>query len=166
MRALEDLGRSQQAQHPALGIDNIVPLEDRLERPLAAPKFYMTMMSAFSSIALAIVVVGVLGLVSYSIARRVPEIALRLALGASPHDVLFRIAGLVLLPMTAGTLAGVLASYWLSSGFRDLLYDVVPLDPATIAVSVLTVSVCGVLACLPSARRAVTVDPATVLRHE
>ena len=109
--------------------------------------------------------VGVSGLVSYAVARQVRDIALRMALGASRRDVYRELGRLVVVPMLLGITAGVIASVWLSWGFRDLLFEVAPFDPASLTASVAILVACGLAACAPSARRAVSIDPATVLRH-
>ena len=164
LERLRDLEGRLQAAEPVLTLDDLAPLEDRLNRPIAAPRFYATMMVGFSTITLLLAVVGVSGLVGYAVARQVPEIALRLALGASRRDVCFEVGRLVLLPMTLGITAGVVLSLWLSWGFRGLLFDVVPFEPVPIAVSVLILLVCAMAACAQPARRAMSIDPASVLR--
>lgn len=162
---LRSLGPTLQAIDSTLALDDIAPLADRLNRSIVAPRFYASMMLVFSGLALVLAAVGVSGLVSYAVARQVPDIALRMALGASRQHVYREIGRLVVVPMVLGIAAGVTASFWLSWGFRDLLFEVAPFDPASLAASIVILLGCGLAACAPSARRAVSIDPAAVLRH-
>jgi predicted permease len=122
--------------------------------------------SAFGLLALALAVVGLYSVLSYSVAQRTREFGIRVALGASSRDV----AGMVMSQGTAMTAAGLvlglggatLATRYLAA----LLYGIGPDDPATLGGAAMTLGVVALAACYIPARRAMRVDPMVALRHE
>jgi predicted permease len=162
---LSVLARRLQLLDPALTIDDVAPLDDRLGRAIVVPRFYAAAMAVFSAIAVLLAGLGVSALIGYAVARRIPEFGLRLALGATRRDIYFAIARLVAVPMVCGAAVGTLGSFWLTRGFRDVLFGVSLFDVVPVAGSMAILVLCGLLACAPSARRAVSIDPAVVLRQ-
>jgi putative ABC transport system permease protein len=141
-------------------------MEEYLSASVAAPRFITTLLSIFAAVALILTIVGLYGVMSYSVAQRTNEIGIRMALGAQTRDVLRLIVGqgllLVLIGLGIG-LGGALALSWL---LRSLLFGVTAKDPLTlVAVAVLLVLV-AIVACYIPARRATKVDPMEALRYE
>jgi ABC-type antimicrobial peptide transport system permease subunit len=120
----------------------------------------------FAVLAVTLSVVGLYAVVSYSVADRIHEMGIRVALGARPADLL----GLVLREgfklVGAGAAIGLVAAFVLTRFMQALLYGVDTRDPKTFILAPLILLVGGLLGCLAPARRAMRVDPATALRAE
>jgi predicted permease len=136
---------------------------------MSTQRFPMLLLGSFAALALLLTAIGVYGVISYSIAQRVHEIGIRLALGAKRGDVFRIIIGQALRLTFVGIAIGVVAALILTHlllSFSNLLYGIPADDPVTLGgVSFLFVTV-AVLACYIPARRATRVDPAVALRHE
>jgi putative ABC transport system permease protein len=148
---------------PLFGIKS---MEEYLSASVAAPRFSTTLLSIFAGVALVLTIVGLYGVMSYSVAQRTNEIGIRLALGAQTRDVLLMIvkqgSTLILLGLAIG-LAGAFA---LTRLIASLLFGVTAKDPTTfVAVSVL-LAIVALLACYVPAWRATKVDPMEALRCE
>jgi putative ABC transport system permease protein len=110
--------------------------------------------------------IGVYGVVSYSVSQRINEIGIRVALGARSSDV-FRLVLREAIALSAIALAiGLLASLALGRVLQSLLFEVTPTDPATLASVAAVVLAVSILAAAIPARRATRVDPLTALRYE
>jgi len=109
---------------------------------------------------------GIYGVLAYTVAQRTREIAIRMALGASPKIVLLRTLRYALTVAAAGVVCGLIASIGLMHFLKSLLYGVKPLDGATIAAAVLVLLSCSVLAASIPAQRAASIDPMRTLRTE
>jgi predicted permease len=162
---LTTLERRLQAHDPALALDDISPLAQRLDLAVAVPRFVAAVMLAFSALSVLLAGLGVSGMVAYAVAQRIPEFGLRLALGATPKDIYLDIMRLVGSPLVAGAAVGILCGSWLLRAFRALLYGVSPFDVTPLLGSVGVLVACALLACAPAARRALSADPAVVLRQ-
>jgi putative ABC transport system permease protein len=126
----------------------------------------MSLLGAFAALALLMAAVGLYGVLSYSVSRRMHEMGLRLALGASARDLMWLVMGqgvrLALLGMAVG-LAASLAATRLLAG---MLFGVSPLDPLTFAAVAGVLFAAALLASFIPARRATRVDPMVALRYE
>ena len=132
----------------------------------ATPRFYLILMSIFAGVALATAAVGIYGILSYSVAQRFSEIGVRMALGATTHDIRRLVLRVVLAPVSTGIVSGVIASLWLTRLLRSLLYQIAPDDPITIiSVASFLLLVSLAASYLPS-RRATRIDPMAALRVE
>jgi putative ABC transport system permease protein len=120
----------------------------------------------FACVALILAVVGVYGVISYSVSQRKREIAIRLALGANPRSILTLVVGHGLLLTATGVGLGLAGAFFLARGMSSLLFGVTAGDPLTfVSVSVL-LSLIAILASYLPARRAMRVDPMETLRCE
>jgi putative ABC transport system permease protein len=120
----------------------------------------------FAGLAVALAMIGVYGIVSYSISQRTNEIGIRVALGARSADVLRLVLREALALAAIALLFGLAGSLALSRVLRSLLFDVTPTDPATLASVCLVVLAVSALAAFLPARRAMRIDPVVALRYE
>jgi predicted permease len=150
---------------PTLALGRVATMEERVVELLARPRLYSALLSAFAALALAIAAVGLFGVLSFSVAQRSRELAVRSALGASPGSLLQLVMRQGLLVTAAGVVVGIAASLALVGGLRRWLYGITGTEPATyIAVAAFMLAVAAV-ACLAPAVRAARMDPLTVLRR-
>ena len=142
----------------------VLPLEERLLATLARPRLYAIVLGGFAAFALAIAGIGLFGVLSYGVAQRSREIAVRSALGATRGDIVGLILRQALAVTGAGLAAGLLASSWLAGALSAQLYAVTARDPVTYVAVPLVLLTVAAVACVVPARRAATVDPVNVLR--
>jgi putative ABC transport system permease protein len=117
-------------------------------------------------LALLLVIVGIYGVIAYSISRRTHELGVRMALGAHPRDILRLVLGETARLTISGLAVGVILAILCARLAAAQLYGVIPTDPAGLAgVAVLLLMVAFVASYIP-ARRAMRVDPMVALRHE
>jgi putative ABC transport system permease protein len=154
------------------GLDSTVPLskvrlmDDVLTSAQSRPRFLTLLLSLFSGVALAIAIVGIYGVISYSVARRAREFGLRMALGAQQHDVLRMVLWQGASLTLWGTAIGVIGALLLARLMRSLLFGISATDPATFAGVALVLGVVAVASCYIPARRAMRIVPMDALRHE
>ncbi len=151
---------------PHMSLYDSRPLADHLDLPLLPARLAAAALGVFGALAAALASSGVYGVMSYAIARRRREIAIRMALGASPAGVLRLVLARAGVLLGAGTLLGAGAALALARYFSQILYGVGPRDPATYAFAVVLLALIGLAACAIPARRALGVDPATALREQ
>lgn len=150
----------------AIPANMAAPVERLLYTSLAPARIATVLLAAFAAITLVLGLVGVFGVLSYSMRQRTREIGIRLALGASQSEVLRIVMGEALGLALAGVIIGTVAAMVLSRYLQSLLFGVNAIDPATYAVAVIAVPCAALMAAWQPARRAMRVDPATSLRAE
>jgi len=129
-------------------------------------RFRAILLVAFGVVALFIAVIGVYGVISYSVAQRAQEIGLRMALGALRGDVLALVVWQGMRTTLVGIAIGLIAAYGLTRLITSLLFEVSATDPATFVGLALLFSIVGLAACVAPARRAMRIDPMSALKHE
>lgn len=147
-------------------ITNVNTMEQLVAQSVAQRRFGMFLVTIFAAIALVLAVIGIYGVVSYSVAQRTTEIGLRMALGASTTDVLKLVLrkGMTLALIGVGVgLAGAVAATRLMTA---MLFAVKPTDIATFSIVSVGLIFVALLACYVPARRAMKVDPLVALRDE
>ncbi|HEY2933596.1 MAG TPA: ADOP family duplicated permease [Acidobacteriota bacterium] len=149
--------------------DHLVPeaimtLEDRMLTSLSRPRLYSILLGGFAAFALVVAGVGLFGVLSYSVALRSRELAVRSALGARQVDIARLILRQGLAATGAGLAAGLLGSFVLMRSIAALLYGVTPQDPITYCVVASILLVVAAAASFAPARRAARVDPMRELR--
>lgn len=147
-------------------IENLQPMQAVLDRATAGRRAYAFLVAVFAVVALVLAVVGVYGVMAYSVAQRTTEIGLRMALGAEPADVLRLVVRQGAVLAAIGLAAGLLLSLWTGSFLAGLLYEVSARDPATYAAVALALGALALVATFVPARRATRVDPIASLRAE
>jgi putative ABC transport system permease protein len=154
------------AVDPEEPIARIESMDKILAHSIALQRFLMILMGIFAGLALVLAAVGIYGVLSYQIARRTHEIGIRMALGASPSNVMSLVLREGMLVVLAGVVVGVAAAFGLSHFLASVLFGVQPADPLTFASVVFVLVSVALLACYIPARRATHVDPLVALRHE
>jgi ABC-type antimicrobial peptide transport system permease subunit len=145
---------------------NIRTMDDSVSASLAPERFTMLLLGSFAGLALLLAVVGIYGVMSYSVSRRTNEIGIRVALGASRGDVLLLVVRQAMLLALVGAAIGIAGALALSRLMASQLYGVRPTDPVTfISVAALLLIVALAASYLP-ARRAMRVEPMAALRYE
>jgi putative ABC transport system permease protein len=149
-----------------LPIHLIASMHDLLYSSTAEPRFQTQVLSSFSAIAFLLAIVGIYGVMAYSVTQRTQEIGIRMAIGAQSRNIvqmiLWRSAALV-----AGGLAIGLAGAWAATRvLKNFLFEVTPFDPLTFAAVSLLLALVALAACYIPARRAAAIDPLVALRYE
>lgn len=151
---------------PLLPLGGVAPMDDLVDRSLSQPRFLSTVLSAFSAIAICLALIGVYGVVSYSVSQRTRELGVRMALGADHGAVLRLVMAESLRPVLIGIAVGAGAAVLASKLVRNLLFGVGPGDPETVIYMALLTLIAGAIASYMPARRASQVDPLTALRED
>lgn len=150
-------------------IFNVETMQQIVSESMSPQRFPMILLGTFAGLAILLASVGIYGVISYSVAQRIHEIGIRMALGAHKGDVLRMMVGQGVALALAGLTIGVVAALMLTrvlSSFSVLLYGVGGSDPVTyITVSALLIFA-AVAACYVPTRRAMRVDPMVALRYE
>jgi putative ABC transport system permease protein len=142
---------------------NVRTMEGAMAGTVSQPRFQMTLLMIFASLAVALAAVGVYGVMAYTVSQRTPEIGVRMAVGASPNQVVALVvwqgAQLALMGVVLGLIAAALAA----GAMQTLLFDVKGLDPLTFAVAPIVLGLAALLASYIPARRAAHISPLVAL---
>jgi len=164
---LNNVRREIRAVDPNIALSGTRSLDDYLKQfSYAEPRFSLVLLSAFASVGLALVALGVFSVIAYTVARRTREIGVRMALGAGSADVVRMVLWMGLKLLGLGVGVGLLASFAVTRVIANLLWEVSPRDPVTLVAAVVVVALAGLAACYFPARRATKVDPLVALRVE
>jgi putative ABC transport system permease protein len=141
-------------------------MEELVSLSVAEQRFDMLLLTTFALVAVALAVIGIFGVLSYAVNQRMNELGIRVALGASPRELMglvLKQAGSLIL---SGVALGIAGSFALSRLVANLLFHVAAHDLATYAGAVAVLASAGVVAALIPARRGARVDPMVALRYE
>jgi ABC-type antimicrobial peptide transport system permease subunit len=141
-------------------------LDAEIADSLLRDRLIASLSSGFGGLALVLSALGLYGVLSYMVARRRPEIGVRMALGAGRGDILRLVLGDAGRLVLAGVVAGAAGALWLSRYAESLLFGVAPRDTASVALAGGVLALTALLAAFVPARRAAGVDAAIVLRGD
>lgn len=153
--------RAIDPEQPFEGLSTVAEI---VSQSTADRRFYALATGMFAAIALALAIAGLFGVVSRAVSERRRELAIRTAVGADARRIVRLVLGYGLVPVAIGITAGSLAALAGARLLRNLLFQVPPTDGATYAACILLVLAVAVAACLLPARRALRVEPSSLLR--
>ena len=151
---------------PTQPVYAVEPMDNLLRGAVAQRRFVMMLLGSLSSIALVLAMVGIYGVISFSVGERTQEIGIRMALGARAADVMRMVLGQGMRVVLVGIVIGVGAALFLTRLLSSLLFEVSPTDLRTFSVVAALLGAIALLACYIPARRATKVDPLVALRYE
>ena len=158
--------RSETAQVDATLPVSVETLNQRVSKLTQGPKFNALLLSLFAFIAVVLATIGLYGVVAYLVAQRIREIGVRLALGATPREILRMVLAQVARWTLTGVLLGLLGSWFATRLLASLLFQVAPHDPMLLGCAFVVLILAIFLAAWIPARRAMRVDPLVALRYE
>ena len=147
-------------------IYNIRTMNEIRSDSVAPERLNLTLLSLFAGIALMLAVVGIYGVMSYSVTQRTHEIGIRMAIGAQPRDVFRMVIGQGMTLALIGVACGLVGAFGLTRLMATMLFGVEPTDPATFFVIAVLLTLVALVACYVPSRRATKVDPVVSLRYE
>ncbi|HEU6451173.1 MAG TPA: ABC transporter permease [Gemmatimonadaceae bacterium] len=153
------------SMNPRLPPAKITSVENVLAESMAPVRFAMTILLAFTGIALLLAAVGLYGVLAHAVAQRRGEIGIRIALGATPRQVTRLVVGQGVALAMIGGAVGLVASWWATRIVVKLLYGVTRTDPLSFAIGAVVLLGAALVACRVPARRALRVDPVEALRE-
>jgi predicted permease len=154
------------AVDPAAMVPYLRTMEQQIEASLVPERLLATLSAWFAAVSLVLACVGLYGVVSYNVTRRTREIGIRIALGAGPRAVLYRVLRETFAVSTGGVVLGLLIALAATRALSTFLFDVAPDDPATLLATGGLLLVVALLSGLAPAQRAASVDPVQALRNE
>jgi len=151
---------------PTAVVESVATLESQLAQQLDGRRFQSALLSLFAVLSLVLAGLGVFGVVHYSVSRRVREVGVRMALGATRRDVVALFVGHFRGPLLAGAGLGLLGAVAVARALQALLFGVAPLDPLTHALSLSSLLLVALVGSLIPALRAARLDPLLALRED
>jgi predicted permease len=149
---------------PALPLGRLQTMDEHLARSLSKPKFFSTLVTVFGGLAVTLALVGIYAMMAWSVSERRQEFAIRLALGARNPVLVGMVIRQALVLTAIGIAAGLLAARAATGVLTGLLFGIRPTDPAAFALTGLIVGTVALAACYVPVRRAIRVDPVSLLR--
>jgi len=163
---LSDMQQAVWSVNSSVPVTDVSTMQDILGDSMARTSFTLVMLAIAGSMALALGIIGIYGVISYTVSQRTREIGIRLALGAQRRELRWMFVRSALVLTAIGVGVGVGAAAGLTQMMKSLLFGISPLDPRTYAAVPLVLAVAAVLASYLPARRAAAVDPVVALRAE
>jgi putative ABC transport system permease protein len=149
-----------------LPIDDAKTMQQLLAESISGRRFNMLLLTVFAVVALVLAIVGIYGVMSYTVTQRTHEIGIRVAIGAQPRDVFRLVIGQGMMLAMIGLGFGLVGAFGLTRLMTTMLFGVEPTDPATfVSIAVLLTAV-ALVACYIPGRRAAKVNPLVALRYE
>jgi predicted permease len=150
----------------SLPIAKVRTMDEVIADANSRPRFLTIILTMFSALALGLAMVGIYGVISYSVERRTSEFGIKMALGAQPWRLLLQVIGQGAIMGVAGVVVGMAAASLLTRFLEGLLFGVSRYDAASFAVTMIVLLLTTVTASLMPALRAMKVEPVTALRYE
>jgi putative ABC transport system permease protein len=147
-------------------IADVVTMNAVVSTSVAEPRYRTLLLGSFAASALALAMVGIFGVTSYTVTQRTHEIGVRMALGANPRDIVMLVIGQASRLLIIGICIGLIAAFSLTRLISGLLYGVTPTDPVIFVGVVTLVALVALAASYIPARRAMGADPLVALRYE
>lgn len=163
---MDDVRKAVWSVNPNLPLANVRTVQTIYDRSLATTSFTLTILAIAASMALLLGVVGIYGVISYSVSQRTREIGIRMALGAPREQVRKMFMGHGLKLAGIGVVCGLVAALLLTRLMASLLFEVQPVDPLTYGAVSLVLVAAALVASFVPAQRATGIDPADALRSE
>jgi len=151
------------AQQP---VTNPTTLEDVLSESVALPRWRTALLGVFAALALVLALVGLYGVMSYTVSQQTQEIGVRMAMGAQRGDVHRLVLSRGMWLVGAGVAIGLAGAFWITRFLAAFLFGVTPHDPATLLAATLLFAAVSAAACWLPASRATRVDPLAALHYE
>ena len=161
-----ELRRTVWSVDPQLAVARLRTMEEVIRESTSPRRFSLLLLGSFALLALVLAAIGIYGVISYAVVRRVHEIGIRMALGAQERDVMKLVLMQSMAQLGAGIAIGIAGALAVTRLLGSLLYGVRPTDPTTIVGVVGLLAGVAVAASLIPARRAMKVDPTVALRYE
>ena len=152
--------------NPLVPVSRVATMEEVVAATESSRRFNTTILTAFATIALLLSLLGIYGVMAYSVTERTREIAIRMALGSTRRAVLLKTLRYAMQLTAVGTIAGVTCALGMTRFLGGLLYGIRPLDFMSIVGAILVLFCCAVSAAWWPARRAASIDPMRALRAE
>jgi putative ABC transport system permease protein len=149
-----------------LPITNVKTMAEVVSATISEPKFHTWLLIAFAGVGLLLTLIGIYGVISYSVSRRTHEIGIRAALGAEPQAILLLVLNQGAKLAFTGAIIGLVGAWVLMRFLSSQLYEIKPGDPLTLISTALVMLTVALGASYVPARRATRVDPITALRCE
>jgi putative ABC transport system permease protein len=165
-RVADAVRESIHAVDPTVRVSRVAPYADFMRLPLAWPRFNALLLGVFAAAALLLSAIGLYAVIAASVSQRRSEIGVRVALGATASDVRRLVLGEGLRLSAAGVLVGLSVSFVAMRTLRGLLFEVQPLDPATLFGAAVVLLMAALIASYVPARRATRVDAVKMLRAD
>ena len=163
---LSDMQRAVWSVNSDLPVDAVSTMQDIYSDSMARTSFTLVMLAIAGSMALALGIIGIYGVISYTVSQRTREIGIRLALGAQKSELKWMFVRAALLLTAAGIAIGVGTAAVMMQLMKSLLFGISPLDPFTYTTVPVILAISAALASYLPARRAAAVDPVEALRAE
>ncbi len=160
------LQRAVRELDPSASLSNVATMNDLVTESIERPQSLSVLVATFAFVALVLSVVGIYGVMGYYVQQHLKDISIRMALGGSSADVLGLVIGHGMRAVVAGVVIGVLVALGLTRWMSSLLFGVSAADSLTFATVSGALVVVALAACFVPARRAVGIQPATVLRND
>jgi putative ABC transport system permease protein len=151
---------------PELPIANVMTLSAIVNNSMTQRRFALLVLSSFAALAMLLAAIGMYGVISYSVFRRVQEIGVRMALGAQRSSIFLMILGEAGRLLLAAFAIGIACSFAVNRTIASFLFGVRPTDPLTFAAVSVCMSAVVLVACYLPARRAMAIQPMLALRYE
>jgi len=158
--------REMAALDPLVPVFEVRTMDELLSTQVIEPRFHTLLLGCFAGIALLLTMVGLYGVVAYSVTRRTREIGVRIVLGASRSTVLSLVLKQALTMVLIGLVLGLAGALAGGELLQSMLYGVRPVDPVVLSAACCLIGLTGALAAYLPARRATKVDPLVALRYE